>query len=239
MTSPRAESPTRLTAEHAYRLWAPWYDSAANPLLTLEERCLTPVLERFAKGHIVDLGCGTGRWLRRLEQMEPASLTGVDASAAMLAEAHKKSLRSTTLLHSDCTATPLFKNSADLLLSSFVLSYLSDLERFAREARRIVRCGGWLVLSDVHPNAASYGWRRSFRTPEGLFEMETYSYDFAELFHVMACSGFRLEEMNEPCFGAEEEEIFRLAGKPDIFLQFRLVPAIYWARFAADSDRNT
>ena len=46
--------------------------------------------------NIVDLGCGTGRWLQRLEAIGASSLTGVDSSAAMLAEARKKCLPSTS-----------------------------------------------------------------------------------------------------------------------------------------------
>jgi hypothetical protein len=48
-----------LSAEEAYQLWAPEYDSAPNPLFDLEVRHLAPLLQSAAHCDVVDLGCGT------------------------------------------------------------------------------------------------------------------------------------------------------------------------------------
>jgi ubiquinone/menaquinone biosynthesis C-methylase UbiE len=221
-----------LSPHQAYQRWARSYDSTPNPLLSLEERCLLPELKKFSGEDVIDLGCGTGRWLRKLEDMSPGSLTGIDMSEAMLAEAEKKVLPYTLLLHADCIATPLPSRFADCVLASFVLSYVRDLEKFAREAARIARFGGEILVSDMHPNAVFYGWRRTFKTSGSSFEIETFPYTLIELVDAMAQAGCRLEEIAEPSFGEEESRIFRQAGRWDEFLKVESLPVIYWARFS-------
>jgi ubiquinone/menaquinone biosynthesis C-methylase UbiE len=232
MSQARGQSAGVLDVEQAYQLWAPSYDATPNPLLALEERWLSPMLSGVADKDVVDLGCGTGRWLSRLERHHPASLTGVDSSAAMLAEAQRKCQSSTLLVHANCAATTLRSHQADLVLASFVLSYTEDLAAFAREAARILRPGGTLIVSDMHPNAASYGWKRTFHASAGVFEIAAHDYSLNDLISVMHVAGCTLEEIAEPCFG-EEAEIFRRAGKLDAFLKVQSLPVIYWARFSA------
>ncbi|MGB0064509.1 MAG: methyltransferase type 11, partial [Terracidiphilus sp.] len=69
--------PVPLNPQGAYQLWAAHYDSAVNPLLALEERRMAAQFGDFSGKDIVDLGCGTGRWLKKLESCRPRSLTGV------------------------------------------------------------------------------------------------------------------------------------------------------------------
>jgi ubiquinone/menaquinone biosynthesis C-methylase UbiE len=232
MSSPSSQVAVRLDAEEAYALWASSYDETPNPLLALEERCLAPMLGIFANRDVVELGCGTGRWLRRFETAGVRSLVGVDISTAMLAKAEKKCLPSTTLLRSDCLTTPLPDRSADCILASFLLSYVPNRREFVAEAARILRPGGTILVSDLHPATPSYGWRRTFKSAGSVFEIATFPYTFSDLTDAMRVAGFRLESMNECCFGENEERIFRCAGKLDQLRQVESLPVIYWARFS-------
>src|SRR5580698_4699824 len=81
------QSPVRLEVQEAYERWASEYDARPNALLALEERCLAPRMMAFAGKDIVEFGCGTGRWLKKLEKSGSRSLTGVDFSISMLAAA--------------------------------------------------------------------------------------------------------------------------------------------------------
>ena len=129
--------------------WASVYDSQPNPLLLLEERTLPALLPPIPGASVLDVGCGTGRWLKLLERRNPASLTGTDPSPAMLARARAK-LDATTLLQpGDASNLPAASATLDLVLASFVLSYLPDLTTFARESLRVLRPGGHLQVSDM------------------------------------------------------------------------------------------
>ena len=227
-----AETPVLIAADEAYARWAPSYDETPNPLTALEQRLLVPVLGDFAGRDIVDLGCGTGRWLKRLETLLPRSLAGVDSSGGMLAEAARKCLHSTSLIGADCRSTPLAAGSADLVLASFLLSYLDNIDRFAAEAARILRTGGTLIVSDVHPDTRSYGWRRTFKTSGGRFEIATLLYSLARLVDCMKDAGLNLEQMNEAAFGEQEAEIFRDHGMAEEYARVESLPVIYYARFS-------
>lgn len=220
-----------LDAQQAYAQWASSYDETPNPLLALEERTLAPILSNLFEQNVVELGCGTGRWLHRLEAMGARSLTGVDLSEAMLAEAKRKCLPSTRLIHADCTTVLLPGRAADCILASFLLSYVPDLRKFAAAAAHILRPGGTIIVSDLHPNMSSYGWRRTFRTAGSSFEIATFKYRLPDLINVMSATGCILEAISEPCFGEEEAAIFHQNGMLDSFLRVESLPVIYWAQF--------
>lgn len=230
--------PVPLNPQGAYQIWAAHYDSAVNPLLALEERRMAAELGDFAGKEVVDLGCGTGRWLKKLEKLRPSSLTGVDLSSAMLEQARVKCAPSTRLLQGDCTETPLSERSADRIVASFLLSYLPDLSAFAREAARILRPRGIIHVSDLHPNTASYGWRRTFRAAGTIFEIETHRYTLDHLIETMSHVGLQLDQAAEWPFGSPEGAIFDRAGKHDAFHQVESLPVVYWARFTRAGDRQ-
>ena len=232
MSTHGAQATTILPAHEAYSLWASTYDQTPNPLLALEERLLAPILSSFKYRDIVDLGCGTGRWLQRLEALPPGTLTGVDSSPAMLAQARGKCLNSTRLIHASCVATPLSDLSADCILASFLVSYIPHLSTFADEIARILRLGGTLIISDLHPDTVTYGWRRTFRSAGNLFEIAAFPYTFLDLIAALYTSGFRLEQVEEPCFGQQEAAVFRENEMLDRFHRVESLPVIYWARFS-------
>ncbi len=232
MTMSDARIAATLNADEAYACWASSYDKTPNPLIALEERLLTAVLASFADCDIVDLGCGTGRWLRQLQATHTRSLTGIDSSPAMLAQARMKCLLSTSLVEASCIATPLADHSVDCVLGSFLLSYVQDITRFATEAARILRPGGTLIVSDLHPRTPSYGWRRNFRSAGHLFEIVTFPYTLPGLIAAMNTAELTLEQIYEPAFGNEEAAIFRANGMLDHFHQVKSLPVIYWARFS-------
>ena len=74
-------------AHEAFRLWAEVYDSQSNPMLALEQRFLANLLSGISGANVVDVGCGTGRWLAALTAESPKSLTGIDSSPEMLSRA--------------------------------------------------------------------------------------------------------------------------------------------------------
>jgi malonyl-CoA O-methyltransferase len=136
------------------------------------------------------------------------------------------------LIQASCAATPLPDHSADCVLSSFLLSYIPHIPTFAGEIARILRPGGALLISDLHPDVTTYGWRRTFKSAGNLFEIATFPYAFLDLIAAMHAAGFRLEQIDEPCLGEEEAAIFRENGMLERFRQVESLPVIYWARFS-------
>lgn len=230
-------NPCLLPPREAYRLWAPAYDAELNPLLALEERILGPMMLPAVAGRdVVDLGCGTGRWLQRVLAAGARSAIGLDQSSEMLAHANGKPGLKGLLLQADCAAIPLRYSCADLLICSFVLGYISDLENFVRQIARLARRGADLFISELHPDALARGWQRAFRHQDRVYQVEAHSHSLARLRHLLAGSGFRLRKIQQPAFAEAERSIFRLRGKEALFEQASSVPAVLVCHFKGDSE---
>jgi ubiquinone/menaquinone biosynthesis C-methylase UbiE len=220
-----------MQAKEAYRLWAPLYDETPNPLLSLEQRALAPLLASTIGCDVVDIGCGTGRWLTKLAAIKVRSLTGVDLSEEMLERAAAKVDSAVRLIRADCLSTTLVEGSSDWLLASFLLSYVDDLHGFAREVARITRPGAVVLISDVHPATRTYGWKRSFRCGDQVIEIQTHAYQISELQSVMELAGFELMFLQELAFGEEEKEIFVATGRADLFMHVETLPVVMVAGY--------
>jgi len=223
--------PRLLPAQHAYRLWAPEYDTSPNPLLSLEQRLLAPLLSLAAGCDVVDLGCGTGRSIAELVRIGARSIVGVDFSQEMLERASQRVPARVRLVESDCRKTPLPAQCCDWILASFLLSYLDGLTEFAQEVARIAKPRTFALIADVHPATRSYGWRRTFRSTESVIEIQTHPYEISDLNCAMHRAGFDPVYFKEAGFGPEELEIFSEALRPDLYWTVKGLPVFFAAGY--------
>src|SRR3984893_12036997 len=91
-----------VTSVEGYRLWANTYDDEPNPMLSLEQRVLGSLLPPLVDLDVVDLGCGTGRWLKALQGAGARSLLGLDSSPEMLVLAQSKLADMANVVCADC-----------------------------------------------------------------------------------------------------------------------------------------
>ena len=204
------------------------YDTQINPLLTLEERYLDRVLPRIAGLGVLDAGCGSGRWLSKLAPLEPGTLIGIDPSDEMLRVASQKNIAGAELIRCRCEATPFRAQRFELILSSFVMSYIYDVLRMAREIDRIARVGCTLFISDMHPETQRrLGWKRAFHHGMGEIRLEPFMHDVHEIIAAFRELGWTICAAIEPEFGAAEKQLFERAGRLNNFLDAENHPAIY------------
>jgi cytosine/adenosine deaminase-related metal-dependent hydrolase/ubiquinone/menaquinone biosynthesis C-methylase UbiE len=209
-----------LTSE-VFDRWAPSYDAQPNPLLALEQRVLLPRFGDVRGLDVLDAGCGTGRWLGQLASRSPRSLVGVDISPVMLGLAASKLNHGCELLLGSCTALPVRDATVDLVLSSFVLSYLDDVEGFAMEIDRVSRPGAMIFLTDMHPETeASLQWKRGT-------QLEGRGWPLSRIIQAFEARGFTLVSLTEPEFGVPERQIFEDCGREDLYESAAGLPAIY------------
>lgn len=228
MTANMTKEPGHAVSQEAFAAWSEVYDVHPNPLLALEERFLTELLPEVRGLDIVDVGCGTGRWLMRLANRSASSLTGIDSSPQMVARAGKKLGASSTILVGQATSLPLRSNSADVLLASFVASYVHDLPQFAAEVRRLARSSARIYLSDLHPATASVcHWKRGFKIAGAQIQLATCVRSVDEVIACFEALGFEAVLLLEPPFGDPEQETLRIAGKMSAFYAAAGRPVIY------------
>lgn len=109
-----------------------------------------------ADQRILDAGCGAGHHAEALAD-RGASVLGLEGSAALVEHArtrlgHRAEVRQYDLN----TSLDLDDGSFDGVLCALVVHHLADRPAFLREVFRVLRPGGWFVLSTTHPTS---DWR--------------------------------------------------------------------------------
>ncbi|HEY4354654.1 MAG TPA: methyltransferase domain-containing protein [Acidobacteriaceae bacterium] len=212
----------------AFAAWAEAYDNQPNPLIALEGRYLGCLLPRLRGLDVVDIGCGTGRWLERMAAERPRTLCGVDSSPAMLQRAAARGLAGVRLLQAEGSDLPLAASSADVILGTFMLGYVEDVDRFAREIARIAKPQATVFLSDMHPaTAQQLGWKRVANPGATPIPLATFHHDPQPLIAAFERAGFAMRALIEPGFEPPERSIFEGAAHLHRMEEAEGYPAIY------------
>jgi len=224
-----ARSPMLPVAE-GYSRWAPTYDSVSNPLLACEERHLLPLLNDVSHRRVLDLACGTGRWLTKLVAQNPSGV-GIDCSRAMLQVARGKQAIAHRLVGGVCEVLPFRAASFDLVICSFALGHVRDLNAAVEELARVTRPGADLFVSDLHPEAYARGWRVGFRDENMSVTIEMVPRTAEKLAQAFAENQFQCELHRSLWLGDPEQPLFARAGKSELFIEACKVPAVFFCHF--------
>jgi SAM-dependent methyltransferase len=110
----------------------------------------------------IDVGCGTGLSSVALKEIA-GGVVGIDASTEMLAWAARD--ERVRYAAADALQLPFHEDEFDLMTLSSAFHWL-DRQKFLREASRVLRPQGWLVVYDnyfsgrMKENVAFEGWYR-------------------------------------------------------------------------------
>ncbi|HEV7933055.1 MAG TPA: class I SAM-dependent methyltransferase [Actinomadura sp.] len=169
---------------------------------------------------ILDAGCGSGPLSAALRD-RGAVVTGIDASAGMLALARRRLGDDVALHLADLRDRLPFDDGAfDDVVASLVLHYLEDWGPTLAELRRVLRPGGRLIASVDHPFVAY-----TIQDPRpDYFATSSYTFDWTfngqsvpmkfwrKPLHAMTdaftTAGFRLSAINEPQPDPAARELF-------------------------------
>jgi ubiquinone/menaquinone biosynthesis C-methylase UbiE len=105
--------------------------------------------EIAAPNTVLDVGCGTGRLLRKARALYPsAQLFGVDPAKGMV-ELARGQVPSAAIYLAAAESLPLSDSSVDVVLSSISFHHWSDQLGALREISRVLRAGGCFCLADI------------------------------------------------------------------------------------------
>ena len=227
-----------VSAEDGYKCWAATYDRDLNPLLHREERHWMSLLPAFAGKRVLDLACGTGRWLQKCVDLGLQFSVGVDISQSMLAIASMKPGLSQRIALADCIELPFGDRIFDLAICSFAAWHVSKVSLMARELARVTKRRGTVLLSDLHPEAHAQGWRTGFRDSGGPKQIETYPLEVTKLISIFAIAGLDCVKSEALWLSEPEAFIFSRAGKAHLFDAAIRVPAIAAFQFQRATTRE-
>jgi SAM-dependent methyltransferase len=155
----------RIRITYAGRVGEPCYaESAAGRFLFQErEREVLGVLERqgflsLSKSRILEVGCGTGKWLRDLIAWgaDPENVYGVELLPASAARARRLTAQAVTIECASATDLSFPADSFDMVIQATVFSSVLDpamRRRMAAEMQRVLRPNGLILWYDlVMPN---------------------------------------------------------------------------------------
>ncbi len=100
------------------------------------------------KARILEIGCGNGRWIKRLETKGFKDITGIDFSENLIKEAKKNT--EAKLYVMDSTKLGFKDESFDIVFIFLVLSH-TDFNMFKKtleEAARVINKNGKLIIMD-------------------------------------------------------------------------------------------
>jgi SAM-dependent methyltransferase len=198
----RAEPTGEADPRTAYRLWAESYDESDNPIVAMEEGIVRSMLDGLPAGRALDAACGTGRHARHLVDRGHEVL-GVDLSAYMLRRA-AENVPDARFVEGDLRDLPAEDGRFDLAVCALALAHLPDVAEGIAELARILRPGGRLVLSVLHPLQAHLGWQAPYTDAHGRrgFVRE-YPHNHADYLAAFRSAGLHVLDCVEPELDAE------------------------------------
>lgn len=140
---------SELDVSSGYAAWSAVYDSLPSSYIEVEEPVVSSILDGVAPGVALDAACGTGRQSRALAA-RGHRVIGVDQSPEMLAKARANTPEADFRV-GHLERLPLDDDSVDLAICSLAMTHLPDLAPGAAELARVVRPGGRIVVTDLHP----------------------------------------------------------------------------------------
>ena len=120
------------------------------------EAALTAWVGHDPGGPVLEVGCGTGQWLLRLDQ-RGVRTAGVDASGNMLARARINAPRA-LLAHAVAEHLPWLPNAFARIFFINAFHHFDDKARCLTEARRVLRPGGQLMSVGLDPHTRLDRW---------------------------------------------------------------------------------
>ena len=148
-----------------------------------EAPALAPWLGRISNGPVLDAGCGSAKYLALIQQLGH-EYVGVDISGNMLERGVKKATDAgikdaAAFYTADMRQIPLKSDSVSGILCARALSHTEDVDDVFREFKRVLRSGGLVLISDIHPRHPYE--RTSIATPQGTVAIETFKHDLDAL----------------------------------------------------------
>jgi malonyl-CoA O-methyltransferase len=211
------------------------YEAAAQLQHAAEARLLEsldylddPALKRRPPQRVLDLGSGTGRASRAMQQRWPkAEVLSLDLALPMLrqgaATARQRGwlanpfTRRPLQVSADARALPLAESSVDVLFSSLCLQWVEDFDSVLAGFRRVLKPHGLLLFSTFGP-ATLWELREAFARADDLPHVSPFA-DIAGVGDALVRAGFQQPVLDR------EDEITHYPDLPALMRELRAIGA--------------
>jgi SAM-dependent methyltransferase len=130
-----------------YGYWEPGVDNGKDAGDRLMEKLLDGI--PLKHGNILDVACGKGETSKYLlKHYQPQNITGINISGKQL-ESCRRNVPEATFKHMDAVNMEFEGGGFDAVICVEAAFHFNTRQRFLEEALRVLRPGGYLVLSDI------------------------------------------------------------------------------------------
>jgi SAM-dependent methyltransferase len=202
-----------------YKSWSSSYDEPGNPIIALEEPAVRSIVDALPAGRALDAACGTGRHARHLAELGH-DVVGIDLTSEMLNRA-RDAVAEAVFLQADLVDIPADDGRFELIVCGLALAHVADLDRAVGELARVLRSGGHLVMSVLHPFQAYLGWHAPFEDEHGHRRfVREHSHNHADYLAAFRSANLHVRHCIEPELAAAEVATKRRAFRhvPDAAL---------------------
>lgn len=150
-----------MSLRHSYSLIAPFYDVFLNAATRAARRRSLAALDGLAPGRVLVSGIGTGLDLPHLPRQH--RYVGLDLTPAMLRRARQRGQPGAlALVQGDAQRLPFPNGAFDAVVLHLILAVVPNPQACLREAARVARPGGMLLIFDkfLKPGEPG-GWKRA------------------------------------------------------------------------------
>lgn len=125
-----------------------WMKRFYRPALKLINK--DSVNNNINKIRILDVSCGTGKFLQELAKRKRTQLCGTDISSQMITEAHKNLGHQAELKIADVHALPFPDDTFDYVVSTESFHHYYDQSKALAEMKRVSKKGGKIIVVDIN-----------------------------------------------------------------------------------------
>ncbi|WP_202077963.1 class I SAM-dependent methyltransferase [Caldalkalibacillus salinus] len=171
---------------------------------------------------VLDIGCGGGIYSKVFAQSEAKHVTGLDFSEEMLkmAKENCKNIKNISFKQGSAFETGIKEETFDIVLERALIHHIKDLQSCFKEANRVLKPQGKLIIQDRTPTDCSLPGSithiRGFffeRYPKLLEKELNRRYTSKQVVSIMNESGFKL---------INEQKIWETRKSYSHFMQLKL-----------------
>ena len=192
--------------QQCYDLWADQYDHEPNSTVAVDDRHFPSVWKHLHNQRVLEIGSGTGRHTVRLAELGN-DVTGIELSQRMLHIA-KRRLKGQTVqwIHADFLSYTGFAiETFDAVVISLVLEHIAGPAIFFQKAGSLLKRGGELFLSEIHPDRIARGTQANFVHAQSGQKVRPASFVHTATDIINAAADANLQLLSEKDFAGDEQ----------------------------------
>jgi ubiquinone/menaquinone biosynthesis C-methylase UbiE len=197
----RREGYRKVGIVEGYDRWAHTYDAGPNALIIVEKDSTLNLIGNVRNQRVLDIGCGTGRYCELLAK-RGAKVVGIDPSVKMLEYARRK-ITDDCRFELRCGRIEDVKfpgNHFDVVVSALTFGHIRQLGPVMMKVSRVIKKGGRLIVSDIHPYwpVSGHDYAEFFDENGQEYRIPEYPHLFEEYWALFRKFRLRLEDVREP-----------------------------------------